>query len=395
MNAEIIAIGTELLQGVTVDTNSAYVAQQLGNVGIVVRHVTLVGDDWDDLVAAIRQAHARSALVICEGGLGPTGDDLTREAIAEALGQPLEFHQSLLDDIAARFAAFKRTMSPSNRNQAFVPQGAHIIRNPRGTAPSFVAEHEGGMVAALPGVPSELQWLTENALLPYLREHGADTVRVIRELRISGVPEATAGERIAEFFNQPNPVVGITAKAGQLTVRIAAVAATPDDATALIAPIAAAVVERFGDHLLDDERLEERVGRLLAAWGGGLCLHENNVLAPVFRLVTTTPGGRAAIAKGGAWIERSVAPITEQTVRAAADAVLHRAGSASPALGLAIIAEEPDAQTFIPVHLALTDGNDTEYIVRSFDFGSASGPEILAASTLEMLRRHLESASRA
>src|SRR5919199_372789 len=126
MQAEILAIGTELLLGATVDTNSAYLEKQLATIGVAVRRVTLVRDDLPEMVAAIRDASRRSELVICSGGLGPTGDDLTREAIATALDRPLEFHQSLLDDIAARFAAYKRPMSPSNRQQAFVPQGAGV-----------------------------------------------------------------------------------------------------------------------------------------------------------------------------------------------------------------------------------------------------------------------------
>src|SRR4028119_403764 len=117
MEAEIVAIGTELLLGVTVDTNSAYLAQQLGTIGVPVRRVTLVRDDLAEIVTTLQEALGRVELVICSGGLGPTGDDLTREAIAQATGRPLEFHQTLLDDIAARFAAFKRTMSESNRSE--------------------------------------------------------------------------------------------------------------------------------------------------------------------------------------------------------------------------------------------------------------------------------------
>ena len=194
MEAEIVAIGTELLLGVTVDTNSAYLAQQLATVGVPVRRVTLVRDDIQEIVGVLRQAMDRSELIICSGGLGPTGDDLTREAIAEATGRPLVFHQMLMDDIAARFAAFQRTMSESNRRQAYVPQDAFIIRNPRGTAPAFVAEREGRYVAALPGVPQELHYLTEHALLPYLREqHNLADVLVVHEVRVSGLTEAEAG----------------------------------------------------------------------------------------------------------------------------------------------------------------------------------------------------------
>ncbi|MBA3943107.1 MAG: CinA family nicotinamide mononucleotide deamidase-related protein [Herpetosiphonaceae bacterium] len=392
MNAEIIAIGTELLLGVTVDTNSAYLARQLGDVGVPVVRVTLVNDDLPVMVELIRRASERSELVICSGGLGPTGDDLTREAIAQALDRPLEFHQELLDEIAARFATFKRTMSPSNRQQAYVPQGAFVIRNPRGTAPAFVAEREGRLIAALPGVPSELKWLTEHALLPFLREQkGVNTVRVVREVHVSGLTEAAAGERIAEFFNLPNPVVGITAKGGQHTIRLAASANTREEAEALIAPLLATMTERFGTHLLADEKLEEHVGRLLAQQPMVLHLRETLVKAPVFQLLASVEGGRAALKAGSVIITASTRPLTQLQVEHEAQVAAQQAGKvASPVFGLAAMCEGQAAEGSTLVHLALSDGITTEYAARGFDLHIETGYDILAVSAVEMLRRRLE-----
>ena len=395
MQAEIVAIGTELLLGVTVDTNSALLERRLATIGVPVRRVTLVRDDLPEMVAVIRQAAERSGLVICSGGLGPTGDDLTREAIAEALEQPLEFHQLLLDDIAARFAASKREMSPSNRQQAFVPRGSHIIRNPRGTAPAFVAQRDGRLVAALPGVPQELEYLTEHGLLPYLRdEHGLRNVIVVREVRVSGLPESVAGERIADMMNLDNPVVGITAKRGQHTIRIAATAATAADAEVMIAPLVAAIEQRFGEHLLGSETLEERVVRLIGECKVSLCLREG-LQAPLYHRLESARGGLAVLERGAVRLERwrvdegSLEPSAlEQAARA-----LLAANPAGRENGLAVVVmpedDRPDAD-YCTVHFMLTDGGRTEYSTRGFDLRISQGYDLVAASALELLRRWCE-----
>ncbi|MDQ5853586.1 MAG: CinA family nicotinamide mononucleotide deamidase-related protein [Chloroflexota bacterium] len=393
MQAEVIAIGTELLLGVTVDTNSAYLAQQLATIGVPVRRVTLVRDDLPEMVSTIKAASERSELVICSGGLGPTGDDLTREAIAAALDKPLEFHQVLLDDIAARFAAYKRTMSPSNRQQAYVPRGAFIIRNPRGTAPAFVAQRDGRLVAALPGVPQELQFLTEHGLLPYLRdEHGLRDVIVVREVRVSGLPESVAGERIADMMNLDNPVVGITAKRGQHTIRMAATATSHEEAEALIAPLLARIEERFGDHLLGSETLEERVGRMLKEQGTALVVREGVVEAPVFRLLSSVSGGREALLRGSAIVRRwspDEGALSEASlVEAAREAFQSTFQAAQGSIVLIVVPAPEGADTdYRAVHFLLTDGARQEYLTRGFDLRIAVGYDLVAAAALELLRR--------
>jgi len=396
MQAEIVAIGTELLLGVTVDTNSAYLARQLATIGVPVRRVTLVRDDLPEMVTVIRQASERSGLVICSGGLGPTGDDLTREAIAEALEQPLEFHQFLLDDIAARFAAFKRTMSPSNRQQAFVPRGAHILRNPRGTAPAFVAQRGGRLVGALPGVPQELEYLTEHGVIPYLRdEHGLRNVIVVREVRVSGLPESVAGERIAEMMNLENPVVGITAKRGQHTIRIAATAGSHEEAEVMIAPLLETITRRFGEHLLGTETLEERAGRLLAEHNSALLLREGAAQAAVFRRLTSVRTGEAALERGMVRLQRwqpEEGLPGERALEHAAHAMLDAsAGGSENGLAVVVVPEEdrPDAD-YRTVHFLLSDGARTTYSTRGFDLRIAQGYDLVAATALELLRHWYE-----
>src|SRR5215216_689373 len=223
MNAEIIAIGSELLLGETIDTNSAYLARQLAGIGIGLFRKTVVGDNEERIAAVIGEALGRADLLICTGGLGPTVDDMTREAIARALGRPLVFHQHLLDQIEARFRAFGRTMSESNRRQAYVPEGARIIENPRGTAPSFIVEDARGTVVVLPGVPAEMRYLTEQSVLPYLRdERGQTGVILVRTLHAAGLGESVIGELIADLMAQDNPTVGISAKRAQYELRIGA-----------------------------------------------------------------------------------------------------------------------------------------------------------------------------
>ena len=395
MQAEIIAIGTELLLGVTVDTNSAYLERQLATIGIAVRRVTLVRDELDEIVEVIRAATTHADLVICSGGLGPTGDDLTREAIAKALDQPLVFHQSLLDDIAARFAAYKRVMSPSNRQQAYVPEEAFIIRNPRGTAPAFVAERNGRLVAALPGVPSELEYLTENALLPYLRDHhGMRDVIVVREVRVAGLPESVAGERIAEMMNLANPIVGITAKRGQHTIRIAATARSQAEAEAMIAPLLTTIEIRFGEHLLGDETLEEQVARLLAEQEVALLLRETIPYAPVFRALSAAPGGDAAIRRGmlvvRAWEDPE--PLGQAALERVASVTLLDWPRGSGHAVTVIVVADPRATgvEYTPVHLLVGDGTRALYTVRGFDLRISTGYDLVAGGALDLLRRWLQ-----
>ena len=158
-NAEIIAIGTELLLGEITDTNSVFMARQLRNIGVNVYFMTTVGDNRGRIADSIEAALSRAGIVITCGGLGPTVDDVTRQAIADATDRPLEFHQSLFDTIAERFRGFGVRMTDNNRQQAYLPQDAILIENPVGTAPSFIVESDAGIIISLPGVPREMKYL--------------------------------------------------------------------------------------------------------------------------------------------------------------------------------------------------------------------------------------------
>ncbi|MDN5273630.1 CinA family nicotinamide mononucleotide deamidase-related protein [Chloroflexus sp. MS-CIW-1] len=390
MDAEIIAIGSELLLGVTVDTNSAYLARQLAAAGVNVYRKMVVGDNVDRITTAVREALSRADLVICTGGLGPTLDDVTREAVAAALDRPLEFHPELLDQIAARFAAMNRPMSESNRRQAYVPAGARIIPNPRGTAPAFLIEDERGTVVVLPGVPGEMRYLFETAVLPYLREErGITTVILVRTLHAVGLGESVIGERIADLMQQTNPTVGISAKRARYELRIGARAESQAEAEAMIARTEAIIRERLGQYLLGEEELPTVVARLLRERHQTLALYEGILRAPVLQALLSLPDSDQVLR--GVEIHPLDSPADTQ---AASD--LAAAGAANVAerwqssIGLGVQpASWPDTNGFTSVSFALITPTGERRLNRPFDLRSSDGFEFIGTAALDLLRRYL------
>ena len=226
--AEVLAIGDELILGVSIDTNSAHISGQLELVGFEVRRYTVVGDAPEPLVDAIRTACARADVVLATGGLGPTEDDRTRAAAAAAAGVELRFDEASWKHIRGLFRMRKLELPERNKLQAFVPECAEVLRNDWGTAPGFAMDLEGAWFAALPGVPREMKAMLEARVLPRIAERfGRPGHMALYELRVLGMHEAALGERLAAFMESGrNPQVGITASFGLLTVRV--VARDPD-----------------------------------------------------------------------------------------------------------------------------------------------------------------------
>jgi len=277
MAAEILTIGTELLLGDVVDTNTPTIAAALRRIGVDVFRTSTVGDNIGRIAEAIREGLARSEAVITTGGLGPTVDDPTREAVAEALGVGLEFHSDLWDDIQERFARFGRTPTENNRRQAYLPQGARPIRNPVGTAPGFVVEHRSSCLIALPGVPAEMRWMLDHEVIPYLQaRQGSATILVARILRAAGVGESWVDERIQDLEALPHPTVGVLAHPGRIDIRVAAKAATPEEAVVAISPVETEVRRRLGEAIygVDGDTLEGVVGAAIEAQGWSLATIE-------------------------------------------------------------------------------------------------------------------------
>ncbi len=266
MHAELIAIGAELLLGEIVDTNSAHIARALREVGVGVRWISTVGDHGPRITEVVSQALRRSPIVITTGGLGPTVDDPTREAIAAACDRALEFRPELWEQVIARFKRFGRYPGENNRKQAYIPEGAIALENPVGTAPCFIVEHAGGALISLPGVPREMEYMLAQAVLPYLREKFQLThIIKAKILRTVGMGESVIDEKIGDLELLENPVVGLAAHAGQTDIRITATAPSEAEAWAMIARIEERVRQELGDFIYGEgkETLEEVVGRLL------------------------------------------------------------------------------------------------------------------------------------
>jgi len=275
VNAETISIGTELLLGEIVDTNSAYIARQLRTIGLDLHYMTTVGDNLDRIAHVVDVALNRVDVVITTGGLGPTVDDVTRPAIAKAVGRPLVFREDLLAQIEAFFARLGRPMQENNRLQAYIPEGAIPIPNPVGTAPAFIVETERGVVITLPGVPREMKYLLKHAVIPYLREHlGLNEIIKVRVLHTIAVGESDIDWRLSDLMRSSNPTVGLLAHPGQTDVRITAKANTEEEADRLIAEMESQVRERLGDIIFgaDDETIESVIARLLTQRGWRLSI---------------------------------------------------------------------------------------------------------------------------
>ena len=266
MNVEIVTIGTELLLGEIVDTNATTIARHLRDIGVNIYFLTTVGDNRERIAEAIRTALQRADVVLTTGGLGPTVDDMTRQAVADATGRELEFRPELFEEIRERFRQFGIRMSENNRVQAYIPKGAIPIHNRLGTAPCYIVETEEGTVISLPGVPREMKDLLVSSVIPYLRERmGGKGIIKARILRTAGISESSIDARIADLMRWTNPTVGLAAHTGQTDIRITARADTEEEADALIARAEKIVRKRLGEYIFgtDGESLEEAFIRLL------------------------------------------------------------------------------------------------------------------------------------
>jgi competence/damage-inducible protein CinA-like protein len=266
-SAEIITIGTELLLGEIVDTNARFLAQSLRDVGIDLYRITTVGDNVKRIALAIQQAMEQCDIVLTSGGLGPTVDDPTRDAVALAVGMPSEYHPELWEQIKARFLRYGRVPTENNRRQAYIPKGAIAIENSVGTAPIFFLEHQSHLIISLPGVPREMEFLMESEVIPYLRRH-FDLHEIIktRIIHTVGVGESQIDDKIGDLEALNNPTVGLAAHSGQVDVRITAKAENLDNINNLIIPIENIKRDRLGDCIygVDQDTLEVIALRAIA-----------------------------------------------------------------------------------------------------------------------------------
>jgi nicotinamide-nucleotide amidase len=292
-SAEIITIGTEILLGEIVDTNAHFLARCLRDIGVDLYRKTSVGDNAKRIAQAVQQALDRCDIVITTGGLGPTVDDPTREAVALAMGVATEFRPDLWEQIQERFTRYGRQPTENNKRQAYVPQGSIAIENPVGTAPAFIVEAGKKAIISLPGVPREMEYLMKNAVLPYLRQHY--TLKGIikaRVLHTAGAGESQIDDHIDDLERFSNPTVGLAAHSGQVDVRITAKAASEVEADAMIREVEATIRQRLGNWVYgaDGETLEEMAIQHLQQRGWSLTVVESDLGGKLLRRLAESSG---------------------------------------------------------------------------------------------------------
>ena len=276
MKAEIFSIGTELLMGELVDTNASWLAGKLPALGIQLCWVSIIGDDLDMLSDAFSRGLQRADIIFTTGGLGPTQDDLTREAVAKALGETPTVQEEVVRDLQVYFQNRGTRMPAHNIKQAHLIPSARFIRNRNGTAPGWWTEKDGRIIVSMPGPPAEMHSIWDEEVEPRLREIVDDEVTIKRNIKTMGLSESAIDEIISEFFGQENPYLGIYSKADGIHLRIIARAKEEFAARDMIAPVERGIVSRLGPYVwgYDDETPEQAVGLALQSRGQSLAVME-------------------------------------------------------------------------------------------------------------------------
>ncbi len=410
--AEIVSVGTEHLVGQIVDTNARYLSAALADLGIAVYFRSTVGDNPGRVRDVFRQALERVDLVLSTGGLGPTDDDLTVAAAAEALGLPLERNEEAWAHVQEFFHSRARPLTAQQEKQAMVPRGARIIPNTRGTAPGVIVEHLGKTLIFVPGVPREMKGMMEDHVIPYLRSRGLGGREVIRSriLRIVGLGESVVEDRVRDLMRAgTNPTIAPYAHTGECHLRVTA-RGTPEEVDRLIAGTEGALRRRLGETIygVGDAPFEEVVAGLLAARGMSVAVAESTTAGLISHRLTRRPGASAFLDGGiiaysnaakrrwldvpDALIERHGA-VSAEVARAMAESVR---AQAQTKLGIATtgIAGPAGATPEKPVglvYIALAHDEGTE--TREMRFGTEPGREgvkyLASQVALDMIRLHL------
>ncbi len=409
MNAEIISVGTELLLGHTINSDAAYVARELSPLGINLLFSCTVGDNVDRLKAALQTALDRSDLVITTGGLGPTGDDLTKETIAETAGKKLVLHQESMDHIIRYFKG--RALGESQKKQAMLPEGCTVFPNDHGTAPGCGFETaQGKIIIMLPGPPSELVPMLTTYAVPYLAKDD-NAVIASKIVRVFGLGEGYVAEQITDLTDCSNPTAATYAKDGEMFVRVTARAKDEATAEAMCAPVVEELKKRLGDCIygIDVEDLEEVVVTELKNRNLKLATAESCTGGLLASRITDIPGASEVFHMGAVTYAneiktmllgvpeetlRQYGAVSEQTARAMAEGVRKKSGN-ELGLGITGVAGPGGGTEEKPVglvYLALSDGKNTW--VRKMDrSGCAKGRSyvrwLATSNALDMVRRYL------
>lgn len=409
MDAEIIAVGSELLTPLHVDSNSLYLTEKLNALGIEVRFKTVVGDRREDLAAVFRSALARSGLIILTGGLGPTEDDINREVIAEVLNRPLGEVPELRQRIQERFARLGRTMPENNLRQALVPAGAIWLENQNGTAPGIWIEHDDRIVLLLPGPPRELEPMFDAQCVPRLARFAGSQKILTRVYKTVGLPESDVDQRIAPIYKScENPATTILATPGAIEVHLRARAASPEEAEAMLSALGDKIELALGDHVFSskNESLEEVVGMYLVMRQKTVAVAESCTGGLLAERLTRIPGSsnfflggvvcysnelKTKLAGVPAALMETYGAVSKPVAQALAEGIRARTG-ASLGVGITGIAGPSGGTAEKSVGLvfvALADERGTQ--VREFHFpGSRERVRHWASQmALEMIRRRI------
>jgi len=300
LKAEIMGIGTELLMGELTDTNSSWIASRLPALGIELQWVSIIGDDLPRLTEAFKQGMERSDIIFTTGGLGPTQDDLTREAIAAAFGETPIIQQEVVEDLERYFAARGGPMPQHNIKQANLIPSARFVPNRNGTAPGWWAARDGKIIICMPGPPGENQSMWEEQVEPQLAGLIEDEVTITRNIKTMGMSEGAVDEIVSEFFGVENPYLGIYSKADGIHLRVIARAKDTATAHAMIAPVEKAIHERLGEYVwgYDDDTPEQAAGKSLMERGLSVAVMEMCTGGALANSITDNPNSISYF-KGG------------------------------------------------------------------------------------------------
>lgn len=320
MRAEIISIGTELLLGQITDTNASYLAARLPALGVQVFHVSQVGDNFDRVVALIQQARDRSDLVIMTGGLGPTQDDLTREAISAVMDEPMVIDAEQEERLRGFFSRRGITMPSSNVKQATHIASSDILPNPVGTAPGWWVERDGKILVTMPGVPAEMYRMWNSEVVPRLRDKTRGEVLLTRIFKVLGMGESMVEQQLLDLIPSHNPTVATYAKPDGVHVRMSALGPSEATAAALLTPFVERVRSRLGEHIYaqDDETLATYLGRLMTERNLSVASAEALGTGALVAQLLQAAGDSQAIFRGGLVLPWSTKHATAEAVAALA-----------------------------------------------------------------------------
>jgi nicotinamide-nucleotide amidase len=414
-DAEIIAVGSELLTHERVDTNSLFVTEQLNVLGVEVRRKVVIGDDRARLAAAIRDALSNAEIVVLSGGLGPTEDDLTRDAVADALGRKLIFSQEICDQIEERFRRFQRKMAEINKRQAYLIEGAAALDNPRGTAPGqWIETHinaAGRIVMLLPGPPGELKPMFMHQCVPRLTQFLPPQVIRVRQFRVAGMGESDLDQLIAPVYTKyTNPATTILAGAGDIHVNLRARGETEEEVERLLNEVCPPIEALLGDRIYsrNGDSLETVVGEFLRKRKATLSAAESCTGGLFGQRVTSIPGSSdyfvggfitysaemktALLGVDPALIEAHT-PVSDEVARAMAKGARAKTGST---YAISITGEAgPQSSTGLPpgtifLGFASEEGTDSRKLHLPGDRNRVRN--LAAQSALDFVRRELMAA---